>query len=225
MNHPVVILEGPDAVGKTTLAQEFQRRVGARYIHMTLRKNLFAYQIASLRLALKLSYHHPVIIDRHWPSENVYAGVYRGGSPLTNESIYLMLMCQVACVGYIYCHLSSVEDEVAAHASTHTSGREMYEPDDRIAQVSQAYRSWWFGGDLPDEFSLCGMVARSGGMSSQVGCFDYNWNDPTWGKLKTPLFISNVMYTLHDLMRDRSHPVDDIIKTLRENYLSKELPV
>lgn len=80
--NPIIIIEGPDGAGKTSLANELQRMLGARYLHLTYRwkEKMDVYHTAALRYAARLAKTQPVIIDRWWPSEIAYANVYRGGS-------------------------------------------------------------------------------------------------------------------------------------------------
>lgn len=80
--HPIIVIEGPDGVGKTTLADKLCKELGAHYLHLTYRwpTKMFDYHTAALFFALKKAETQPVIIDRWWPSEVAYANVYRGGS-------------------------------------------------------------------------------------------------------------------------------------------------
>lgn len=79
----IIVLDGPDGVGKTTLAQHFVNHYGAHYIHATYRyKNkMHVYHSAVIMHALRIAQKKLVIIDRWWLSECAYAHVFRGGSP------------------------------------------------------------------------------------------------------------------------------------------------
>lgn len=84
--HPIIILDGPDGTGKTTIAEWLKKKHGYRVIKLTYKydwhkKRMHVYMTAALNLALRLSRDHPVIIDRFWASEGAYATAYRGGSP------------------------------------------------------------------------------------------------------------------------------------------------
>lgn len=78
----LIILDGPDCAGKTTLAKEIIRQTGGKYVHLTYRfkDRMFAYHLANLHRAVKESNDHLVVIDRLWMSELCYANAYRGGS-------------------------------------------------------------------------------------------------------------------------------------------------
>lgn len=80
----LIILEGPDGSGKTTLAEYLVKHHQAHYMHLTYDKswNMFDYMTEHLTAAINmLEQGHLVIIDRHWMSEEIYAKVFRGGSP------------------------------------------------------------------------------------------------------------------------------------------------
>lgn len=81
----IIVLDGPDGTGKTTLAQYFVEHHGAVYLHLSYKfKNSMAqYHTAMLLKAIDLyKKGHLVIIDRLWMSEYVYAKVFRGGSKI-----------------------------------------------------------------------------------------------------------------------------------------------
>jgi hypothetical protein len=83
MTPGLIIIDGPDGSGKTTLAKEIVRRTGAHYIHLTYRHKLrmFTYHTAALHRATKLiAQGKLVVIDRLWMSELCYANAYRSGS-------------------------------------------------------------------------------------------------------------------------------------------------
>jgi thymidylate kinase len=83
MNKPagIIILDGPDGSGKTTLAEYYIKQYGARRIHLTYRwvNNMFEYNTAAVDYAARLAAQGElVIIDRLWMSEIVYDLAYRG---------------------------------------------------------------------------------------------------------------------------------------------------
>ncbi len=81
MNHPrgIVLLEGADASGKTTLARCLVERYHAKYIHSTVRRQVWRYHVGALRLAIRHARDRLVVLDRHFLSELVYGSVFRGG--------------------------------------------------------------------------------------------------------------------------------------------------
>lgn len=78
----IVILEGPDGGGKTTIAEELKKtKPGTRVIHHGAyagQDKIFVYYLASLLYAHRRP-HLNVIFDRSWLSEAPYGRVMRGG--------------------------------------------------------------------------------------------------------------------------------------------------
>lgn len=77
--HPqgIVLLEGADSAGKTTLAKSLRQNYGARYIHGKLFKDPLRSHTAALRLALRwVAKDELVVIDRHWISHLIYGKVF-----------------------------------------------------------------------------------------------------------------------------------------------------
>jgi hypothetical protein len=75
----IVVLEGADASGKTTLARHLVDRYGARYLHSTRRREVWRWHLGALRWAVRESASRLVVLDRLWLSEQVYGQVFRGG--------------------------------------------------------------------------------------------------------------------------------------------------
>lgn len=145
--HPIIVVEGPDAVGKTTWAREYMRQTGARYLHLPLRRKMYEHQAMSLALAVRWSAETPVLIDRHWPSEQLYAAAYRGGSPISAEAERLDDIMQKLGVTYVVCLLESPKRMVDALIESRAQRHEMYEPDDRYRDLVCGYFDWWHGTD------------------------------------------------------------------------------
>lgn len=92
----IIVLDGSDNTGKTTLANYFVKQYQAVHLHQYYRfkSRMFTYHTACLRKAVSLSQNHLVVIDRLWLSEDIYAGVYRNGSqwPLEGRFIDRVLL-------------------------------------------------------------------------------------------------------------------------------------
>lgn len=78
----IYILEGPDGVGKSTLAAAINERTKGHILHCTWKKefNMQKYFRDILSVARKLDEYQDVVIDRWAPSELVYGEVFRGGA-------------------------------------------------------------------------------------------------------------------------------------------------
>jgi thymidylate kinase len=81
IQHPIIVVDGPDATGKSTLVSKLEE-YGFKSMHLTYRwpQKMDLYHWAAMNWAIKEAKRRPVVLDRWWPSEEVYAGAYRGGS-------------------------------------------------------------------------------------------------------------------------------------------------
>lgn len=103
--HPIYILEGPDGVGKTSLGMALQQLTGAKYMHLTYRfkDKMDLYHSAAIRLVARAAAHQPVILDRWWISEIVYADAYRGGSKFYKTHFLLDHIADKLGAVYVMC--------------------------------------------------------------------------------------------------------------------------
>lgn len=137
---PIIVLEGADCSGKTTLARKLVNISGGHYMHLTYRwpEKMFEYQLAAVHRAVKLSKTMPVIIDRLWVSEAIYAKVYRGGSPWPYTGRCLDRILKRYGVLYVGCIRK--RDAHLAHFDYEKKRRnEMYSD---ITAVVDEYISW-----------------------------------------------------------------------------------
>lgn len=87
----IYIVEGPDGVGKTTLANAIAEKVKGHVLHSTYQKgwDIKAYHESIIANAKLLNEYQDVIIDRWAPSEWVYGNVFRNGA-----SYDVHIMCE-----------------------------------------------------------------------------------------------------------------------------------
>jgi len=175
--NPLIIVEGPDACGKTTWAKAFRKRYGGRYFHMTLKKDMPKYQQESFDFAKRWASNVPVVIDRHWPSEVLYGRIYRGGTPHMEKAKHFGREFVRLGAVYVICRLSSSERMVQSLAKV--KRRELYAPDQRFADLAKAYMKWsarryrryvtWFKAEKP--------ALPAFGQTWPDIWFDYEYND------------------------------------------------
>jgi adenylate kinase family enzyme len=157
----IIILEGADGTGKTTLARALCARYDGLYIHMTYRKDIWPWMAASQRWAARESARRLVVVDRHWPSEMIYARVYRKESTIPAAARALHRTWLRLGALYVVCAPRTAH-VVETHQRMKLKRKEMY---DTVAEVADRYLDLWHGsvardpkGDLAEQLSVTGGV-------------------------------------------------------------------
>ena len=129
----IIILDGPDGTGKTTLAERMCTELNAEYLHLTYRwkERIFDYHTAAIRYAARK--RRPIVIDRWWPSEAVYSKAFRGGSDWPLQGRMCDRVAKKFGVIYVYCLPDDVQSAVANHAELKQQREEMYEDIEAVA--------------------------------------------------------------------------------------------
>lgn len=172
----LVILDGPDAVGKTTLAEHLLDGDMTGYVHLDYRPDRELWRLqyfALIKAAWRMSHGGLTVIDRHWPSEQIYSRAYREGTHMAAESRGWDRVMQRLCGVYVIC-CPSVESAVERHAKSHSGREEMYAPGPQIADVAQRYLDLWRGksGVTRNDYVLS--LTANGGMTNRYDCLRYN---------------------------------------------------
>lgn len=143
----VVVLEGPDGAGKTTLAEELCNRYGGHYVHRTWRKGMdvWDHHTEALQIANARSHEQLVVIDRLWPSEAIYGEVYRGESDYKHNSRAMDRVLNRMAALYVLCVPRDQNYVRGIHAERAAAGGEMYSNIDR---VTQTYVDWLDGAEV-----------------------------------------------------------------------------
>jgi len=134
--HPIIILEGADATGKTTLARE----IGGHYIHATYNKDLSGvmveYHLGLLDAAVVLSEHSHVVIDRWRMSEIVYGNVFRDGPEQDHRTGKLYSRANDFGATFVCCHPTNKQDYIDHFNTVKKTRSEMF---DSMIEVYDEY--------------------------------------------------------------------------------------
>lgn len=86
----IIIIEGPDGSGKTTLAEKLSKQTGYPVVHHSYPKTdeekrmMLSYYLDTIETGKNM------IIDRCWYSEMVYGEAIRGSSAISFPEMYLL---------------------------------------------------------------------------------------------------------------------------------------
>ena len=138
----LIIVEGPDRSGKTTLAKYIAEQTKGIYIHAsgdkTLHAGMMAYHKSILHTAaFARQQGHMVVLDRLWPSESVYGELLRPTN--LGHVAYDYQVMRGNCISlkaqYVFC---IPEDAVERHRQDpdHTHPY----TDDQFRQIVEGYR-------------------------------------------------------------------------------------
>lgn len=159
----LVILEGPDGAGKTTLAQSLAEQYGGLYVHRTYSPtmDIWEHHAEALQIAQARAHEQLVIVDRLWPSELIYGRVFRGKGyygPYNARSMDRVSLRFSAI--HVLCIPDDIEYIVKTHAEKRAKGLEMF---DTVREVAVRYVDWARGsvvrphdGDLVEQVSAYG---------------------------------------------------------------------
>jgi adenylate kinase family enzyme len=175
----IIVLEGPDGAGKTTLAREIQRQCGATYIHMTYRhKNKMpVYHTAALLHALSKveKTGTPCILDRWWLTEMIYAKVYRGGPKWPEYGRMLDRMLIRFGGVYVLCVPGNEVAYRVQFKSLVESGRELYHDVDKMCEVRDEYQRLIYGTSSLDEYHGYHRHFIRAGIAKRFDMFIYDY--------------------------------------------------
>jgi hypothetical protein len=137
----LIIVEGPDASGKTTLAKFIARKHNGLYVHMSGHKEYHPIMTTYHRDWLDniewnvKSTGSLVVLDRTWLSELIYGSIFRPNAPLFpfqefQERIMLMGGLYIICAGNSDLHEANKNKD-------HPYSREDY------IKICSGYKKWF----------------------------------------------------------------------------------
>jgi hypothetical protein len=158
----ILVLEGADASGKTTLAAYLREKYGARYLHLGPYRDVWRWHLGALWRAIKLAETELVVIDRHWPSECAYGEVYRGGAQYPSASRCLDRVLRKHAALYVLCVPSNLPGQLARHRRLREK-RSEYAQD--VRAVVQRYSDLWHGNVAQSGVDYLSQLIRTGEFS------------------------------------------------------------
>lgn len=173
----LIVLEGCDGSGKTTLANYFVKKYGAVHIHQSYRyaDKMFTYHTAVLDRAVRLSASKLVVLDRLWASEDIYGCVYRGGTrwPQEGRMVDRVLLKHGALQIFCLCDPATYADRLKKLANERA---ELY-----VSKAEAIAKEYWslYHGEPEPETSFPRLVTyasdlrSAGGLKRRHDCMRY----------------------------------------------------
>ena len=137
----IILLEGADGTGKTTLANYIAKELNGMVFHAIYRPeiNMEVYHKDLLTFARVFSNMGiPIILDRWALSEIVYGNIFRDGPSYDAETLL-----HQDDITYIYCHN---DDVVSNHKRNSKTRKEMF---DDMSAVASFYDEYINTSDIP----------------------------------------------------------------------------
>jgi thymidylate kinase len=138
----ILIVEGPDGAGKTTLINQLREHwlFKTRYMHLRVHKEMEKWHCATARRAIRLSKDYLVILDRHWPSEQIYSYERSPGPSYDPTNMVDWLKSHGAI--YIWAIPEDYERLIEEHKTRREERHEEYHD---ITSVVKRYYDHWYG--------------------------------------------------------------------------------
>ena len=150
---PIVIVEGADCQGKSTLINLLmERHPNNCYIHNAVTDNIANLHYNTINAALVASQEHWVFIDRLHLSEKIYGTVFRNGPSYNIESFDQMITNEISTLKKILCVVDK-EKSLAIHANR--KDKEMFNDISRIWDMYNDVHDGWIRYNwMTDEINL-----------------------------------------------------------------------
>jgi hypothetical protein len=133
----IIVFEGADCAGKTTLAHEIGKRHKSDYFHMGKTDDPFQLCLDTFQYAIAASERGLALVDRSWISEIAYGLTYRNETRLKASARCLDRLLLKHAALNVMCVPHDVERQIVLHAKMKQERDEMY---DNIADVALWYK-------------------------------------------------------------------------------------
>ena len=139
LKNPIIILEGPDCSGKTTLANELMSKYRNHvYIHNAVCSDIEKLHQNAMSSAIQLSDDFVVIIDRLHLSEKIYGKIFRN-KVAYNTDLFDKKISKIIGVYKVLC-LTDKETTLKLHKER--KNIEMFEDISRVWDAYNEVKIW-----------------------------------------------------------------------------------
>lgn len=151
----IIVLEGADGTGKTTLAKALVTANGGKgvILHQTYRwkHKMPTYHLAAVHRAIKLQAQDQlVIIDRLWLSEYLYAKEFRGGTRWPGYGRQLQRVLTRFGAMYVFCSVNNRREYYLDCVRLVKDREELYPDPEAMARLNQNFEAeYWTSGVGP----------------------------------------------------------------------------
>ena len=180
----LILLDGPDCSGKTTLCTTIIQQANVRgYSAMrhhlgriTKGKTWEIHAEAAISYIKKMNSEDIIVIaDRHFLSEGVYGRVYRDGGEYPYAMRYMDMLFNRACALKVIC-CPSTETVVRVHKKMKEERHEEY--SDGMDKVANIYQAIWHSSVSPTSLpggDYTSQLAALGGVQDKALWYRYNY--------------------------------------------------
>lgn len=133
----IILVEGADKSGKTTLCDYLRAAHEARYMHSRVWRDCARWHAGIIRRALRLHEVGEIVcLDRLFISEYIYGPIFRGTAYPDEVGECLDTKLRNVGCAYVLCVPSDMPAHLARFEQSRAAGREAF---DRVEQVIQRY--------------------------------------------------------------------------------------
>jgi thymidylate kinase len=193
----IVLIEGADAAGKTSLAKRLVERFDARYLHSVVRGDVWRWHVGALRWAAHESQHRLIVMDRFFLSELVYATVFRGKPAYDVGARVLDRVLRRFAALTVLCVPTDLQEQEARWARGRADGKK--EHFSSVREVIAAYADLRHGNVGCPDPSYFGQLVRFGDYTERDDVLVYDIDEVPWGRLNR--FVDVVVERLAQLRR------------------------
>lgn len=199
----IIVLDGPDCSGKTTLAEMIVAKTNGLHFHQIYRwkDRMFTYHTAALHRAIEAAEDRVVVLDRLWMSEAIYGAVYRQGTKWPHEG--RMMDRVIRKHGGIYIICSGTPENIGRrHAEMKLKRPEQF--SENMQLIAEKFNQMYFGNrNIQNPADYSDHLAKIGGMVMRDDTLHYSIESEGQN---LELFLQVVMESLEEWRMKQYQP-------------------